>query len=217
MTATSLLTLLQGAGSTLALALLALAVGIPLGLLLALVRWRRVPVLDKLVAGYVSLMRPTPVVTLCLLVFFLLPAVGLELPPMAAAVLTLGLNTTAFTCEIWRGALATIPKEQLEAADAYGFSRMKGFTRIVLPQLWRASLGPLVSEVTLLLKVTPAVSVIGIVDITRAASRIGAQTYDPLPPFLVATVLYAVIIALLVQFQRVVERRLEQRYGFSRT
>lgn len=217
MTATSLLTLLQGAGSTLVLALLALAAGIPLGLLLALVRWRRVPVLDRLVAAYVSLMRPTPVVTLCLLVFFLLPAIGLELPPMAAAVLTLGLNTTAFTCEIWRGALATIPKEQLEAADAYGFSRMKGFTRIVLPQLWRASLGPLVSEVTLLLKITPAVSVIGIVDITRAASRIGAQTYDPLPPFLAATVLYAVIIALLVQLQRVVERRLEQRYGFART
>ena len=86
-----------------------------------------------------------------------------------------------------------------------------------MPQLWRASVGPLVNEITLLLKITPAVSVIGIVDITRAASRIGAQTYDPLPPFLTATLLYAVIIALLVQFQRVVERRLEQRYGYART
>lgn len=216
MTAISLLTLLQGAGTTLVLAILAIAIGIPLGLLLALARWHRIPVLDKLITGYVSLMRPTPVVTLCLLIFFLLPVIGLELPPMAAAVLTLSLNTTAFTCEIWRAALATIPKEQLEAADAYGFSKMKGFARIVMPQLWRASLGPLVSEISLLLKVTPAVSVIGIVDITRAASRIGAQTYDPLPPFLVATVMYVVIIALLVQFQRIVERRLEQRYGFVR-
>ncbi|RWT16103.1 amino acid ABC transporter permease [Raoultella planticola] len=217
MTITSLLTLLQGAGSTLMLAMLALIVGIPLGLLLALARWRRIPILDRLVTGYVSLMRPTPVVTLCLLVFFLLPAIGFELPPLAAAILTLSLNTTAFTCEVWRGALVTISREQLEAADAYGFSRVTGFTRIVMPQLWRASVGPLVNEITLLLKITPAVSVIGIVDITRAASRIGAQTYDPLPPFLTATLLYAVIIALLVQFQRVVERRLEQRYGYART
>jgi polar amino acid transport system permease protein len=216
MTATSWFTLLQGAGSTLALAMMALVAGIPLGLLLALTRWRGVPVLDKLVAAYVSLMRPTPVVTLCLLVFFVLPAIGLELSPMTAAVLTLSLNTTAFTCEIWRGALATIPKEQLEAADAFGFSRIKRFTRIVMPQLWRASLGPLVSETTLLLKITPAVSVIGIVDITRAASRIGAQTYDPLPPMLAATVMYTLIIALLVQLQRWVERRLAQRYGFAR-
>jgi len=216
MTETSLLTLVQGAGSTLMLAILALVVGIPLGLGLALIRWQGIPVLDKLVAAYVSLMRPTPVVTLCLLIFFLLPAIGLDLPPVAAAVLTLSLNTTAFTCEIWRGALATIPKEQLEAAHAYGFSRLKGFTRIVMPQLWRASISPLISETTLLLKITPAVSVIGIVDLTRAASRIGAQTYDPLPPFLVATVMYAVMIALLVQLQHFLERRLEQRYG-SRT
>lgn len=213
MTETSLLTLLQGAGSTLMLAILALAVGIPLGLGLALVRWQGIPVLDKLVAAYVSLMRPTPVVTLCLLIFFLLPTIGLDLPPIAAAVLTLCLNTTAFTCEIWRAALATIPKEQLEAAQAYGFSRFKGFTRIVMPQLWRASVAPIVSEITLLIKITPAVSVIGIVDLTRAASRVGAQTYDPLPPFLVATVMYAVMIALLVQLQHFVERRLEQRYG----
>ncbi|WP_454723728.1 MULTISPECIES: amino acid ABC transporter permease [Cupriavidus] len=215
MTTTSLLTLLQGAGTTLLLALMAIAAGIPLGLGLALLRWRRLPVVDGLIAGYVSVMRPTPVVTLCLLVFFLLPAVGLELPPMAAAALTLGLNTTAFNCEIWRAALATMPRDQLEAAEAFGFSRAQRFRRIVLPQLWRVSLGPLVSEMTLLLKITPAVSVIGIVDITRAASRIGAQTYDPLPPFLAATVLYTVIIALLVRLQRVLERRVDQRYGYA--
>jgi polar amino acid transport system permease protein len=215
MTTTSLLTLLQGAGTTLVLALLAIAAGVPLGLLLALVRWRRLPVFDRLIAGYVSLMRPTPLVTLCLLVFFLLPAVGLELPPMAAAALALSLNTTAFNCEIWRAALATIPRDQLEAGAAFGFSGWQSFRRIVLPQLWRASLGPLVSEMTLLLKITPAASVIGIVDITRAASRIGAQTYDPLPPFLAATVLYTLIVALVVQGQRVIERRIAQRYGYA--
>lgn len=215
MTTTSLLTLLQGAGNTLLLALLAIAAGVPVGLAMALVRWRNVPILSSLIAAYVSIMRPAPLVTLCLLMFFMLPTVGLEVPPLAAAVLALGLNTAAFNCEIWRASLAAIPKDQLEAGVAFGFSRWQSFRRIVLPQLWRSSLGPLVSEMTLLLKITPAASVIGIVDITRTASRIGAQTYDPLPPFLVATLLYTAIIALMVWGQRVIERRIAQRYGYT--
>lgn len=217
MTLAAFLSLLQGMGTTLVLALLAIAVGLPLGLLLALARWRQVPVLAPLIGGYVSLMRPTPVVTLCLLVFFLLPTLGMEMPPMAAAVLALGLNTTAFNCEIWRAALATLPRDQIEAGAAFGFSGWQTFRLIVMPQLWRVSIGPLVSEMTLLLKITPAVSVIGIVDITRAASRIGAQTYEPLPPFLAATVLYTLIIVCMVKGQRVLERRIAQRYGYTST
>jgi ABC-type amino acid transport system permease subunit len=60
---------------------------------------------------------------------------------------------------------------------------------------------------SLLIKVTPALAVVGVVDITRAAVRIGAQTYDPLPPFMVALALYAPIVFLLVSLQRWIERR----------
>lgn len=215
MTTTAYWTLLQGAGFTLLMALLAIAAGVPLGLGMAWLRWRQVPVISRCIAAYVSVMRPAPVVTLCLLVFFVLPEVGMDLPALAAAVLALTLNTMAFNCEVWRAGLASIPKEQLEAAAAFGLSPWQSFRRIVLPQLWRVSLGPLVSEMTLLLKITPAASVLGIVDITRAASRIGAQTYDPLPPFLAATVLYTLIIALVVAGQRWLERRMAQRYGLS--
>lgn len=215
MTTTAYWTLLQGAGFTLLMALLAIAAGVPLGLGMAWLRWRQVPVISRCIAAYVSVMRPAPVVTLCLLVFFVLPEVGMDLPALAAAVLALTLNTMAFNCEVWRAGLVSIPKEQLEAAAAFGLSPWQSFRRIVLPQLWRVSLGPLVSEMTLLLKITPAASVLGIVDITRAASRIGAQTYDPLPPFLAATVLYTLIIALVVAGQRWLERRMAQRYGLS--
>lgn len=215
MTTMSFITLLYGAATTLALALSAIAAGLPLGMLMALARWRRLPILSGLIAAYVSVMRPTPMVTLCLLVFFLLSALGLELSPLTAAIVALALNTAAFNCEIWRAALASVPRDQFEAGAAFGMSDWKTFRRIVLPQLWRSSLGPLVSEMTLLLKVTPAVSIIGIVDITRAASRIGAQTYDPLPPFIVATVLYTLIIAIVVKGQRLIERRIARRYGYS--
>ena len=81
------------------------------------------------------------------------------------------------------------------------------FRRIVLPQIVRASLPGLVNEMSLLIKVTPVLAVVGVVDITRAAVRIGAETYDPLPPFLVATALYGPIVFALVSLQRWIERR----------
>jgi ABC-type amino acid transport system permease subunit len=76
-----------------------------------------------------------------------------------------------------------------------------------MPQILRVSLPGLVNEMSLLIKVTPVLAVVGVVDITRAAVRIGAETYDPLPPFLVAIALYAPIVFALVALQRWIERR----------
>jgi ABC-type amino acid transport system permease subunit len=117
------------------------------------------------------------------------------------------MNTAAFNCEIWRAALLAFPKEQLEAAMSVGMRAGLRFRRIVLPQIARASLPALVNEMSLLIKVTPVLAVVGVVDITRAAVRIGAETYEPLPPFLVAIALYAPIIFGLVSLQRLIERR----------
>ena len=200
--------LLDGVRITLAVSLLALAIGLPLGLGLAVIRWRRIPVIDGVVAALVSLLRAVPAVTLVLLIYFALPGLGLSLPRFAAAVATLALGTMAFCCEIWRAALLAFPRDQLDAARAFGMRRLLRFRVIVFPQLVRACLPALVNETTLLIKVSPAVAVIGLVDITRAAVRVGAETYEPIPPFLLALVLYGVIIAGFVLLQRWLERRL---------
>ena len=76
------------------------------------------------------------------------------------------------------------------------------FRRIVLPQIVRVCLPGLVNEMSLLIKVTPVLAVVGVVDITRAAVRIGAETYDPLPPFLVALAIYVPIVFAMVCLQR---------------
>jgi len=89
------------------------------------------------------------------------------------------------------------------------------FRRIIFPQIWRISLPGLVNEMTLLIKSSPAIAVVGIVDITRAAVRIGAQTYEPLPPFLVATVLYFLVILGFVQVQRAIEAHMDRKFGFA--
>jgi His/Glu/Gln/Arg/opine family amino acid ABC transporter permease subunit len=209
----SLPLLLEGAAVTALVSVLAIALGVPLGLLLAIIRWRRVPLLSNAVAAYVSLIRATPAITLALLIFFALPTFGIVLAPLTAAVVTLTVNTSAFNCEIWRAALIDFPVEQLDAARAFGLRPRLAFRRIMFPQIWRTSLPALVNEMTLLVKASPALAVIGLVDLTRAASRIGAATYKPLPPFIVATLLYVLLVLTFVALQRLVERRLHAMHA----
>ena len=207
MTGADWLALLRGAAFTVLFSVAAAVIGVPAGLGLALVRWARVPLLSPLVALVVSILRAAPAVTLALLVFFALPRTGLSLDPVSAGIVTLTLSTAAFNCEIWRASLLALPRDQVDAALAMGMRRGLRFRRIVLPQVARAALPALVNELTLLVKVSPAVAVLGVVDITRAAVRIGAQTYEPLPPFMAALVIYSLIVFLFVRLQRVVERR----------
>jgi His/Glu/Gln/Arg/opine family amino acid ABC transporter permease subunit len=201
------LTLLRGAGSTLAISLLAIVAAVPLGLGLALIRWARLRPFDPFVAALVSMLRATPSVTLVLLVYFALPTVGLSLPRFPSAVVTLALGSMAFNCEIWRGVLLAFPADQLDAARAMGMTAWLRFRRVVLPQIWRDALPAVVNEMTLLIKVSPAVTVIGVVELTRAAVRIGAVTYQPVPPFLVALAIYVPVIGAFVALQRMLERR----------
>jgi His/Glu/Gln/Arg/opine family amino acid ABC transporter permease subunit len=201
------LAILQGAVVTVTLSLTGILIGMPIGLALAVLRWAEVPVLARIVAVYVSMLRATPLVTLLLLLFFALPNVGIAIGPVSAAILALVMNTAAFNCEVWRASLMNFPKDQYEAAQSVGMGAGLRFRRIVLPQIARVSLPGLVNEMSMLIKVTPVLAVVGVVDITRAAVRIGAETYDPLPPFLIAVALYAPIVFVLVSLQRWIERR----------
>ena len=196
-----------GAVVTVSLSLIGILIGLPIGLGLALLRWANVPVVASAVVLYVSVLRATPLVTLLLLLFFALPNIGVPINPFSAAILALVMNTSAFNCEVWRSALMNFPKDQYEAAQSVGMRAAQRFRRIVLPQIVRASLPGLVNEMSLLIKVTPVLAVVGVVDITRAAVRIGSETYEPLPPFLVAVALYAPIVFALVSLQRWIERR----------
>jgi His/Glu/Gln/Arg/opine family amino acid ABC transporter permease subunit len=209
------ISLLQGAATTVSLSLVGILLGIPLGLGLAMVRWAQVPVLSPLIAAYVSVLRATPLVTLGLLIFFAVPNIGIPIEPIPAAILTLTLNTAAFNCEIWRAALIDFPRSQLEAAKASGMTRGLAFRRIVFPQIWRSCLPALVNEMTLLIKGSPAIAVVGVVDITRAAIRIGAQTYEPLPPFIAAAVLYTLVVIVFVRAQRFTEAFTARRLGYA--
>ncbi|CAK9888992.1 MULTISPECIES: amino acid ABC transporter permease [Pseudomonas] len=205
--------ILQGALATLSVSLASIALGVPLGLALALVRLGNVPGAQRLVVVYVSVIRACPAVTLILLIFFAMPQLGISLDPVAAGILALTLSTAAFNCEIWRSALLSFERQQFDAALAFGMPRRLRLMRIVLPQVFRSSLPGLVNEMTMLVKSSPAIAVIGIVEITRAAQRVGSRTYEPLPPFIFALVIYSALVYLLILLQRRLEQDRRHTHG----
>ncbi|WP_110649611.1 amino acid ABC transporter permease [Salinicola peritrichatus] len=199
--------LLEGAWTTVWISGVSIAIGVVAGLLIALIRLARIPIVDQLLVLYVSLARATPLVTLTLFIFLSAPTFGINLNRNVTGILALTLNTTAFNAEIWRSAFRNFSREQREAAMAVGMTPWITFRRIMLPQLVVTSLPGLVNEMSFLIKGSPAIAVIGIVDLTRVTNRISAVTYEPLPPILAACALYMLAIGCLVWLQRLAERR----------
>lgn len=207
----ALLDLLTGAGTTVAICGLSIAAGMPLGLLIAAGRTGRNPILRVLCGLYASFMRAVPLVTFVMLIYFGLPALGVALDPLPAAVLALILNTAAFNSEVWRAGIADFSRGQIEAARALSMTSRLTFWRIMFPQIWRKSLPPLVNEMTLLIKASPAIAVIGVVDLTRKARQIAEATYEPLPAFFAAVLIYGILLLALVAAARAIERWLAAR------
>lgn len=210
MTAGGFQMLLDGAWTTIWISLLAIVIGVPFGFVFGLIRVSRLPVLSQIVVLYVSLGRATPLVTLTLFLFVTMPVFGINIDKYTAGVVALTLNTASFNTEIWRSVYQAFPLSQIEAARAMGMTRALYFRRIMLPQMWYAALPALVNEMTLLIKASPAIAVVGVVDLTRVTNQIAAQTYEPLPPILIAGAMYIMFISVLVRLQRHLEKRAER-------
>lgn len=201
------LLLLEGAWTTLWISGIAIAIGVMLGLGVALVRMARIPFVDQLLVLYISLARATPLVTFVLFLFLSAPTFGINMNRNSAAIVAMTLNTAAFNAEIWRAAFLSFSREQKEAALACGMTSRVFFRRIMLPQMISSSLPGLVNEMSFLIKGSPAIAVIGIVDLTRVTNRISAVTYEPLPPILAAALLYMLIISVLLKLQAMAEKK----------
>jgi polar amino acid transport system permease protein len=149
-----------------------------------------------------------------LLIFlYMLPHVGLDLPAIAAAILSVGMCSAAYTAEILRGAFQTIPAGQTEAANALGIAPISLWRRILVPQALRLGMPSLINELILLVKVSSLASVVGIGELTRVAQNITGQTYRPLEIYIAAAAIYFVINAIISQLGRLAERRMQGAGG----
>jgi len=205
--ANHLLFLLQGAGWTLLLSVIAFAGGGLLGLAVALCRLSPSRPVRLATSAYVQLVQGTPLLVLLFMVFFGLPAIGIQLSPLLAAGVSLTVYVSAYLGETWRGCIQAVPRAQWEAAECLALTRGQRMRLVVLPQAVRIALPPTVGFLVQIVKNTSLASVVGFVELARSAQVLNNSVFEP---FLVYTVVAAIYFSLCYPLSRW-SQRLERR------
>ena len=220
--------ILSGIANTVVMAVLAMAVGIVLGVVFAVMRLSPNPVLVAFAAGYTWLFRGTPLILQLLLWFNLalvFPRVGIPgvwsgravdvMTPFLAALLGLGINQGAYTSEVMRAGLLSVDAGQYEAAAAIGMGRMRALRRIILPQAMRVVVPPLANEFIGMVKATSLASVIQYPEVLHQAENIYYANSRVIELLIVAGLWYLLVVSVLTPLQVLLERRLAR--GTART
>ena len=197
----AIIPLLQGAAATLAIAVCGTLLATLLGVIAAGIALSGA-VMRGLIATYVSFIRGTPLLIQLLVIYYLLPQLGLDVSPFWAGVVALGLNGGAHIREMIRGALTAVPPGQIEAARALAIPRFWVWARIILPQVFVLILPPLTVEFAALLKGSALISLVGYVELTRQAQYQLATTSHPLAVWIVTAVIYFAMCAAVGELTR---------------
>jgi polar amino acid transport system permease protein len=200
--------LFQASIATVCYTLGGIIVGAVLAILVCAARFARSAVLWRGAIVYVSIFRGVPLLVLLMLIFYLLPLIGIFVPASVSAVLALGLCASGYLAEMLRGALLAVPRGQMEVAEALGMTGVDAWRRILLPQAVRGCLPQVIGEFIALMKASSLISVIGISELTRASMNIAATTYRPLEAYLGAGMFYLAINLCLAGCGALAERRL---------
>ncbi|MDE1473084.1 amino acid ABC transporter permease [Xenorhabdus bovienii] len=209
--------LYAGLTFTIPLTLITFALGISLGFIVALIRLYGPKPLVAVVRFYVWLIRGTPLLVQLFLIFYALPSVGITLEAFTSAVIGFTLNVGAYTSEVIRAALISVPKGQWEASHSIGMSWWQSLRRIVLPQAARVSIPPLSNTFISLVKDTSLASVITVPEMFLAAQRIAAVTYQPLILYTEAAILYLLLSSVLSALQVRMEKKFSQQFSQHRS
>lgn len=201
--------LLAGLDTTLSVFFLTLVLSIPLGVLVALGRLSNIKPLVEIMKFYIWVMRGTPLLLQIVVIFFGLPIVGITFDRYPAAIIAFVLNYAAYFGEIFRGGIESIDKGQYDAAKVLGFTPIKTYQRIILPQMIKIVLPSVANEVITLIKDTALGYVVGLGELLRAG-KIASNRDASLVPLLLVGIIYLALTAILTTaFQK-----LEDRYSY---
>lgn len=196
----------SGAGVTIGISLLSIALATILALLAALGRLSKFPPIYALSTFYVSLIRGTPLYLQIFFFFLALPQLGIILPGLWAGVLALGLNYGAYMSEIFRAGLSSVGKGQREAAIAIGMTPGQMMGRIVIPQALRFAIPPTGNEFIAMLKDSALVSITGFVhELMWRATKVGRATFHNLEALIMAAIFYWMMTLIFTYFQNRLE------------
>jgi len=205
--------LLRGVGVTLQLGLISASLGLVLGLVLALMKFSKVPVLYWPAYVYIEFFRTTPPLVQIVWLYYGLPLfTGYDLGAFGAAAVALGLNIAAFYAEIYRAGIVGVHRTQWQAARVLGLNLRDTLRYVVLPQAVRNVLPPMGTTTIYLIKDTALASAIGTLELLRIGQLIAVETFRPVETLTIVAVLYFVVtypVALLIG-------RLEARFKIAR-
>jgi His/Glu/Gln/Arg/opine family amino acid ABC transporter permease subunit len=194
--------------------------GIVLGLFVSLARISSSRLIATAALFYVTLLRGTPLLIQILFIYFAMPQIAEQLTgrpwlleAMPAGILALSLNAAAYMAEIFRAAIESIDKGQMEAARALGMSRRQALWTVILPQTFQRIIPPLVNEMAALSKDTSLVSVIALSEMLYISQRIANKHFRHWEAYLWAAAGYLIIVVTLTTLANWLERRLEARGG----
>ncbi len=202
--------LLQGAGYTVVFALASMIGGLVLAFPTAIMRMSPWAIVRWPADLYVSIMRGTPLLVQILVIYYALPAMGIEFSSLTAGVLALSLNSGAFLSESLRGAIQSISQGQWRASFSLGLSYWQTLHHIVLPQALRVAIPSMSNTLISLIKDTSLVSVITVTELMLATKAVIATTFRSLPLYITAALIYWCMSLAFEALQRVLERRLNR-------
>ncbi|HDQ14499.1 MAG TPA: amino acid ABC transporter permease [Sediminispirochaeta sp.] len=186
--------LLQGTGVTLGLVFSSLLLGFLLGIPMALAEVYGSDLLARFVRTYVWFFRGVPVLVLLFLFYFgLFNLIGLNLPAFVSGIVVLGLRSTAYQSQIFRGSIQSIKRGQMMAAESLGLSRRRAIFHVILPQALRLSIPGWSNEYCILLKDSAITYAIGVMEIMTRGNFIATTTYQPMPIFLACAAIFIVL------------------------
>lgn len=200
--------MLEGTLMSLRIFFSTLLFSLPLGLLVALGRMSKNPIINLPVRFYILVMRGTPLMLQLLFIFYgLKPIFGIQLDRVISAQVAFALNYAAYFAEIFRGGIEGIPQGQHEAAKVLGFTKKQTFFRIVLLQVVKRIIPPMGNEFITLVKDTSLAQAIGVVELLRITENWVSSAVD-MTPFLIAGIFYLVMNGIVTRCFTVAEKRL---------
>ena len=200
--------LLEGLKYTILVSLQAIGIGFIVGVILSILRMGKSKIIKHIINIYISFVRGTPIIVQIFIIYYALAMIGLDIPSYQSGVIALSLNSGGFIAEIIRGGLSAIPKGQYEAAEVLKMNKFQTLTRIIFPQVFRIILPQLLSEFISVIKISPLLSIIAVVELTRAAQKIITTTYVSLPFYITIDIMYFILNSVLEFLVNIIEKKM---------
>lgn len=206
--ASSFPALMRGFVNTLLLGLFSIAIGIPAGLLVSLLRLYAPKPVRALAVIYIDVLRAMPVLVVLILIYYALPFVGISFSSWTSAILAFSMVMAAYSAEVFRSGIQSIPRGQFEAAQALGLSFIRTLHKVILPQAVRVVIPPTTSNCVSMFKDTSLASTVALPELLKQANDAQSLYANP-SPLIGAALVYVIFLWPMVRLVSLLERRFQ--------